>query len=86
MEEAAEKIFAKNEAAITAVASRVGIHDVNTYEGRVEAALEFAHDNAELQSQKSDSDEEMLDFVKADLEEVEDNLVKAYRKSLRPLS
>ena len=86
MEEEAEKIFAKNEAAITAVASRVGIHDVNTYEGRVEAALEFAHDNAELQSQKSDSDEEMLDFVKADLEEVEDNLVKAYRKSARPLN
>ena len=45
MEEEAEKIFSKHEAAITATASRVGIHDVNTYEGRVEAALEYAHDH-----------------------------------------
>ena len=28
----------------------------------------------------------MLDFVKADLEEVEDNLIKHYRKSARPLN
>lgn len=82
-EEEAEKIFVKHEATITATASRVGIHDVNTYEGKIEAALDFAHDNES--NKNSDSDEDMLELVKADIEEVEDNLVKQYRKSMRPL-
>ena len=49
----------------------------------MEAALDYAHDND--QSRASDSDEDMLEFVNADVEEVEDNLVRQYRRSMRPL-
>jgi hypothetical protein len=53
----------------------VRFHDVDTYQGRQEAALAYAHDMANSSTDK-DSEEDQLEFAKADVEEVEDNLIK----------
>lgn len=78
-EERLEQIFEKNEAAIAALSARSGIHDLHTYEGKIEAALEFAHDN-KAESEKSNSDDsdenDMINFVTAELEETEDALIR----------
>ena len=63
----------------------VRFHDVDTYQGRQEAALAYAHDMANSSTDK-DSEEDQLEFAKADVEEVEDNLIKITQKNQRTLS
>ena len=60
-------------------------HDVETYEGRQEAALAYAHDNMNNTTDDG-SEEDQLEFAKADVEEVEDNLLKMTARSKRTLS
>ena len=84
MAKQAEELFAKHSKAISNHQS-VRFHDVDTYQGRQEAALAYAHDMANSSTDK-DSEEDQLEFAKADVEEVEDNLLKITQKNQRTLS
>ena len=84
MAKQAEELFEKHSKAISNHQS-VRFHDVDTYEGRQQAALEYLHDMRNSSTDK-DSDEDQLEFAKADVEEVEDNLLKAIQKNQTTLS
>ena len=81
----AEELFEKHSKAISNHAS-VRFHDVETYEGRQEAALAYAHDLHDSTNDDENSEEDQLEFAKADVEEVEDNLVKITKKGGNHLS
>ena len=84
MEVEADKIYRQHERTIKERANANGIHNIMTAEGRTNAALDYMHDN-NVKQQVIDDDSDDVEFENAAIEEVEDQLLKAHKKSKKPL-